>query len=36
MFSHLGFVFEAENRNTKDRVALKRVEKVSNQLSREY
>ena len=32
----VGYVFEAENRDTKKRVALKRIEKVSNQLSREY
>lgn len=32
----LGFVFEAENRKNQKRVALKRIEKVGNQLSREY
>jgi glycogen synthase kinase 3 beta len=32
----IGFVFEAENKNTKKRVALKRIEKTSNSLSREY
>ena len=29
-----GYVFEAENRKTQKRVALKRIEKVGNQLSR--
>lgn len=32
----VGYVFEAENRATKKKYALKRIEKVSNQLSREY
>ena len=31
-----GYVFEAETRKNKKRVALKRIEKVGNQLSREY
>ena len=31
-----GYVFEVENRSTKKKYALKRIEKVSNQLSREY
>ena len=34
--SNLGYVFEAEDRVTKKKYALKRIEKVSNQLSREY
>ena len=33
---NVGYVFEAENRLTKKRYALKRIEKVSNQLSREF
>lgn len=35
-FLRQGFVFEAENRKNQKRVALKRIEKVGNQLSREY
>lgn len=31
-----GYVFEAEDRKTHKKVALKRIEKVGNQLSREY
>ena len=31
-----GYVFEAEHRVTKKKYALKRIEKVSNQLSREF
>lgn len=31
-----GYVFEAEDRKSQKKVALKRIEKVGNQLSREY
>jgi glycogen synthase kinase 3 beta len=36
MFAYAGYVFEAEDRKSQKRVALKRIEKVGNQLSREY
>lgn len=32
----LGYVFEAYDHNRKQKVALKRIEKVGNLLSREY
>lgn len=34
--SHEGYVFEAYDNRNKKKVALKRIEKVGNSLSREY
>lgn len=35
-FDNLGYVFEAYDHNKKRKVALKRIQKVGNKLSREY